>query len=119
MVFKHSRYPNAAKAFLQFMMEQEQYEPWLTGYLGYWAHPLKAYKDSAVWTSDPKLAVFRDSMNNKFWNGYKGPISRSLRPGATPNTSLVQMCAAVASGQSTPQEAAREAERRARRYFRR
>src|SRR5262249_40124921 len=25
MVFKHSPYPNAAKAFLQFMMEKEQY----------------------------------------------------------------------------------------------
>ena len=29
MVFKHSPYPNAAKAFLQFMLEKEQYEPWL------------------------------------------------------------------------------------------
>ena len=29
MVFKHSPYPNAAKAFLQFMLEKDQYEPWL------------------------------------------------------------------------------------------
>src|SRR6476661_7032915 len=29
MVFKHSPYPNAAKAFLQFMLEADQYEPWL------------------------------------------------------------------------------------------
>ena len=29
MVFKHSQYPNAAKAFLQFMLEKDQYEPWL------------------------------------------------------------------------------------------
>ena len=27
MVFKHCQYPNAAKAFLQFMLEQEQYDP--------------------------------------------------------------------------------------------
>ncbi|MFC7538501.1 hypothetical protein ACFQU2_02225 [Siccirubricoccus deserti] len=27
MVFKHSRFPNAAKAFLLFMMEREQYDP--------------------------------------------------------------------------------------------
>ena len=47
MVFKHSRYPNAAKAFLQFMLEAEQYEPWLNADLGYWAHPLTAYKDAA------------------------------------------------------------------------
>ena len=29
MLFKHSQYPNAAKAFLQFMLEKDQYEPWL------------------------------------------------------------------------------------------
>ena len=36
--------------------------------LGYWVHPLAAYNDAAVWTSDPKIAIFRDSMNNRFWN---------------------------------------------------
>ncbi|MFZ4408694.1 MAG: ABC transporter substrate-binding protein [Paracraurococcus sp.] len=118
MVFKHSRYPNAAKALLQFMMEQEQYEPWLNANLGYWAHPLAAYKDAAVWTSDPKIAIFRDSMNNRFWNGYKGPISEASGQ-ANAEYVTVQMYAAVASGQSTPQDAAREAERRARRIFRR
>jgi multiple sugar transport system substrate-binding protein len=118
MVFKHSKYPNAAKAFLQFMLEAEQYEPWLDANLGYWAHPLNAYKASAVWTSDPKVAIFRDSMNNTFWNGYKGPISEATGQ-ANAEYVTVQMYAAVASGQSTPQEAAREAERRARRIFRR
>ena len=29
MLFKHSQYPNAAKAFLTFMLEKDQYEPWL------------------------------------------------------------------------------------------
>ena len=48
MVFKHSPCPNAAKAFLQFMLEREQYEPWLNANSGYWAHPLSAYSDAAV-----------------------------------------------------------------------
>ena len=60
MVFKHSRYPNAAKEYLRFMMEAEQYDPWLVGCGGYWAHPLNAYGESEVWRSDPKLAVYRD-----------------------------------------------------------
>ena len=30
MVFKHTKYPNAAKEYLRFMMEAEQYGPWLT-----------------------------------------------------------------------------------------
>ena len=118
MVFKHSRYPNAAKALLQFMLEAEQYEPWLNANLGYWAQPLNAYAAASVWTSDPKVAVFKNSMNNQFWAGYKGPITQASATAAKEYL-LVQMYASVASGQATPQEAAREAERRARRIFRR
>ncbi len=118
MVFKHSRFPNAAKAFLTFMMEQEQYEPWLNANLGYWAHPLNAYRAASVWTSDPKITLFRDSMNNQFWNGYKGPISEASGQ-ANAEYVLVQMFASVAAGQATPDAAMREAERRARRIFRR
>lgn len=118
MVFKHSRYPNAARAFLQFMLEAEQYEPWLDANLGYWAHPLASYDAASVWSSDPKVSIFKDTMRNPFWNGYKGPISEASGQ-ANAEYVMVQMCAAVASGQSTPQEAAREAERRARRIFRR
>jgi multiple sugar transport system substrate-binding protein len=117
MVFRHTRYPNAAKAFLAFMMEAEQYEPWMQGSLGYWAHPLKAYAKSTVWTADPKNTVFRDTMENRFWSGYRGPISQASGAVAADYV-LVQMCAAVASGQATPEVAAREAERRARRYYR-
>jgi multiple sugar transport system substrate-binding protein len=56
-------------------------------------------------------------MDNRFWNGWKGPISQASAT-ATAEYVLVQMCAAVASGQQTPEAAAREAERRARRYYR-
>ena len=117
MVFRHSRFQNAAKAYLTYMMEAEQYDTWLTGCLGYWAHPLKAYDASRLWDSDPKLAVCRDTMNNQFWGGYKGPITRAAGSVAAEYV-LVQMCASVASGQATPAEAAKEAERRAWRYYR-
>ncbi len=117
MVFKHSRFPNAAKAYLQYMMEAEQYDRWLTGCLGYWSHPLNAYSRSAVWDSDPKLAVYRTGMNNPFWTGYKGPITQAAGTVAAEYV-VVQMCASVASGQATPEAAAREAERRTRRYYR-
>jgi multiple sugar transport system substrate-binding protein len=116
MVFKHTKYPNAAKQFLRFMMEQEQYEKWLTGCIGYWAQPLKAYAEADVWKSDPKIATFRDTCGNEFWNGYKGPIT-SASGAVTADYVNVQMFAAVASGQATPEEAVKEAERRARRVY--
>jgi multiple sugar transport system substrate-binding protein len=117
MVLKHTKFPNAAKAYLAFMMEAEQYDPWLTGCLGYWSHPLKAYDKSKVWESDPKIALYRDTMNNQFWSGYKGPITQAAGT-VTAEYILVQMFASVASGQATPADAAKEAERRTRRYYR-
>jgi multiple sugar transport system substrate-binding protein len=118
MVFKHGQYPNAAKAFLQFMLEKEQYETWLNANSGYWAQPLAAYADAAVWSGDPKVKIFKDTMRNEYWNGYKGPISTGTGA-VNANYVLVQMCASVATDAATPEQAAAEAERRAKRYFRR
>src|SRR6476620_11071479 len=75
MVFKHSPYPNAAKSLLQFMLEKEQYEPWLNANSGYWSQPLAAYADAAVWSQDPKVTIFKNTMNSTYYSGYKGPIS--------------------------------------------
>jgi multiple sugar transport system substrate-binding protein len=118
MLFRHSRFPNAAKALIAFLMEAEQYDPWLQANLGYWAQPLAAYEASPVWDSDPKVRIFRDTMKSDFWAGYRGPISQASAA-VTAEFVLVQMYASVASGQATPQQAVREAERRAQRYFRR
>jgi len=118
MVFKHSPYPNAAKAFLQFMLEKEQYEPWLNANSGYWAQPLAAYADAAVWSGDPKVKIFKDTMKSTYYNGYKGPISTATGA-VNADYVLVQMCASVATDAATPEAAAAEAERRAKRYFRR
>lgn len=117
MVFRHSRFPNASKAFLSFMMEQEQYSRWLNDCLGYWTHPLAAYDAVPVWTADPKVTIFRDSMRHRFWSGYKGPITAATGT-ASAEYIMVQMFAAVAAGQATPEAAMRECERRARRIFR-
>lgn len=117
MVFKHSKAQNAAKSLLSFLLEKEQYDPWLQANLGYWSQPLENYSTSAVWESDPKVSLFKNTMRSNFWIGYKGPISQASAA-ANADYIMVQMCAAVASGQSTPEAAAAEAERRARRFFR-
>ena len=118
MVFKHSPYPNAAKSFLKFMMEKEQYEPWLNANSGYWAQPLAAYADAAVWSGDPKVKIFKDTMKSLYYAGYKGPISTATGA-VNADYVLVQMCASVATDAATPEAAAAEAERRCKRYFRR
>jgi multiple sugar transport system substrate-binding protein len=116
MVFKHCRYPNAAKDYLRFMMEAPQYDPWLTGCLGYWSQPLKAYAGSAVWDSDPKLKVFRTAMETPFHDGYAGPVNAA--GGAVLNDwVLVDMFARVVTGDSTPDASIKQAVRAAERYY--
>ena len=74
MVFKYSKYPNAAKAYLAFMMEKEQYEPWQQASIGYVTQPLKAYESNPIWTSDPKHTPYREAMKIMLPNGYAGEM---------------------------------------------
>lgn len=116
MVFRYSKYPNAAKEYLRFMMEAPQYEPWLTGCLGYWTQPLKAYAKSAVWNSDPKLGPYRDAMDTPYYDGYDGPITAAA--GAVlENWVLVDMFAKAVSGAATPESALKDAVSAAKRYY--
>lgn len=117
MIFKHTKFPNAAKAYLAFMMEAPQYDKWLTDSFGYWGQPLKAYEQSAVWTNDPKVAVYKDTMADSRWQAYPGAINEASGA-VVADYVIVDMVAAAATGASTPEDAAREAERRAKRYYR-
>ncbi len=117
MVFKHTKAPNAAKAYLAFMMEAPQYDHWLTDSFGYWSQPLRAYAQSDVWKSDPKIAVFKDTMEQSLWLAYPGPITEASGAVAADYV-MVDMVAAASTGSSTPEDAAKEAERRAKRYYR-
>lgn len=116
MIFTHSKYPNAAKEYLRFMFEEEQYLPWLTASIGYWNHPLKAYDAAPIWTADPKHAAYQHVLSDAIWDGYQGSVGEASAA-VTADFVIVQMVAAVATGQATPEEAAAEAERRAKRYY--
>ncbi len=117
MVFAYSKYPNAAKEFLRFMMEHEQYDPYLNACIGYWNHPLQAYDASAVWSADPKHEPFKHVLKDALWDSYRGTI-RPESAAVLADFVIVQMVASVCAGQASPEEAAAEADRRIRRYYR-
>ncbi len=115
-VFKYCKYPNAAKAYLQFMWEKEQYEPWQEAAIGYVTHPLKAYEKNKVWSSDPKNLPYRDTVKNMLWHGYSGKLGYSSA--AALNDYIVNnMVAQAASGSKSPKEAMEEAEKRLLRVY--
>ena len=116
MLFKHSKYPNAAKEYLRFMMEAPQYGPWLSNCLGYWAEPLKAYAQMKFWTEDPILKPYANAMDTIYYDGYSGPITAAASS-VVANYTIVDMFASVATGNSTPEAAAKQAARQAARYY--
>lgn len=116
MVFKYSKYPKAAKEFIRFMMEAEQYDPWMQASIGYVAQPLVAYEKNPIWTSDPKHTPYRDAVKVTRPAGYAGKLGYASA-GATADFIVVNMVAEAASGQRTPQEAAERAQKRAERYY--
>ena len=116
MIFKYTKYPQAAKEFLRFMMEEEQYGPWLQGGGGYVAQPLRAYEKNAIWTSDPKNTPYRDSVKNLRPAGYAGKLGYASA-GAAADFIVANMVAEAASGSKTPKEAAERAQKRAERYY--
>jgi len=116
MIMKYTKYPKAAKEFLRFMMEQEQFDPWLTGAQGYVAPPLDAYTKIAVWTADPKNTPYRDAVKNLRPAGYAGKLGYASA-GAAADFIVINMVAEAISGSKTPKEAMERAQKRAERYY--
>jgi multiple sugar transport system substrate-binding protein len=117
MIFAHTEYPEAAKAYLLHMFEQEQYVPWQKACIGYWQHTLKAYDELPFWTEDEKLTPFRDIAKNMkpyFYKGRPGEASAAVLADYV----VVNMFASVCSGQMSAKDAAADAARRASRYYR-
>jgi multiple sugar transport system substrate-binding protein len=116
MAFKHTRFPNAAKAFMAFMMEHPNYDNLLQGAVGYLSHTLKAYETLPVWIEDPKRTVFREAAARCRSFAYKGKLGYAAAA-ILSDQIVLQMFADAASGQRTPKEAVERAEQRVVRYL--
>ena len=116
MLFKHSKYPNAAKEYLRFMWEKPQYEPWQEASNGYITQPLKAYESNPIWTADPKNTPFRDVLKGALDNGYSGKLG-AASAAVMGDFVLVDMVADAVTGNRAPKEAAATAAERAKRYY--
>ncbi len=116
MLFNYSKYQNAAKAYMQFMMEADQYNAWLKDSLGYVGQTLKAYEKNPVWTSDPKVTVYRDVASRMLPAGYAGPLG-TASAAVMADYIVMDMFAAAASGSQSPAGAAAAAAERAKRYY--
>jgi multiple sugar transport system substrate-binding protein len=117
VIFNYTPYPNAAKAYLQFMFEEAQMNDWIKGSLGYCCQTLKAFANNPIWSEDPAAAAYSRASETLRPNGYAGPLGYASAA-TMADYVLVDMYAKAVTGQATPQEAIEEAEKRANRYYR-
>lgn len=116
MPYKHTKYPNAVKALLAWLMEKDQYNAFLQGSVGYLSHSLRAYKDHPVWIEDPKRTVYRDVAERSRSFAHSGSLGYAASS-VFADFVVVNMVAEAATGAKTPKKAAEDAQRRAERYY--
>jgi len=117
MIYNHTQYPNAAKEYLRFMWEREQYEPWQAAANGYVTQPLRGYESNSVWSQDPLILPYRDCTERMLWNGFAGPLGAASARALADNI-VVNMFASAASGALTFADAMQQAKQAAGRYYR-
>jgi multiple sugar transport system substrate-binding protein len=118
MVMGYTRYPNAAKEYLRFMMEHPQYTAWQDASIGYWCHPLQAYDAADVWTVDPKHEPYKNVMRKALPQSYKGDPGEAAAA-VKAEFVVLNMFQNYISGQMTAEQAMADAARRAGRYYHR
>lgn len=117
MAFKYSKYPNAAKALLAFMLEKEQYSKWLSGAQGYLTHLLNHYDNDPVWTDDPKRTVFREASKRSLPASGLGRVGEEAAS-ALADFIVVDMFANYVSGREDIKGTIASTERLAKRIYR-
>lgn len=116
-IFRHCKYPNAAKAYLEWMYRPEQMNAWLEGASAYCCQALKGFENNPVWTSNPIHAPYAKASASLRENGYSGPLGPASA-GVMADYVLVDMFAEAVTGQRTADEAIANAARRIGRYYR-
>jgi multiple sugar transport system substrate-binding protein len=117
LTFNFTKSPNACKAFNAFMLEAENYNPWVEAAQGYLSHFLLAYDKNPVWTADPKRTPYRDVAKRTLTPGGLGSLGEKAA-GAIADFIVVDMFANFATGREDAKGAIAIAERQAKRIYR-
>ncbi len=117
LAMAYTKYPQACKALMAFIMDADQYNNWLYACQGYISHPLKAYVANPVWIEDPKRTAFRDSADRSLTIGGLGSVGEKAA-NAFFDFVLVDMFASYCTGREDAKGAMRSAERQLQRIYR-
>jgi multiple sugar transport system substrate-binding protein len=117
LAMNYTKYPQACKALMAFMLEANQFNKWLEAAQAFLTHSLNAYDANPVWTSDPKFAVFRDVAKRSLTIAGLGSMGEKAAT-TLAEFVLLDMFASYCIGREDAKGAMRTAERRLQRIYR-
>jgi multiple sugar transport system substrate-binding protein len=117
LAMSYTKYPQACKALMAFMLEADQFNPWLEAAQGFVGHCLNAYDQNSVWTADPKTTVFGEAGKRSLTAGGLGSVGEKAAA-AMADFVLLDMFAGYCIGRDDARGAMRTAERRLQRIYR-
>ena len=117
LTFNFTKAPQACKALTAFMLEAENFNPWIEAAQGYLSHFLVDYDKNPVWTADPKRTPYRDVSKRTLTPGGQGSLGEKAAA-AIADFVVVDMFANFATGREDAKGAIAVAERQAKRIYR-
>jgi multiple sugar transport system substrate-binding protein len=117
LAMNYSKYPQACKALIAFMLEADNFNPWIEAAGGYLSPGLAAYKANPVWTADPKRTVYRDVAWRSRTAGGLGSVGEKAAS-AISDFVLLDMFASFCTGREDAKGAMKIAERQLQRIYR-
>jgi multiple sugar transport system substrate-binding protein len=117
LAMTYTKYPQACKALMAFMLEADNFNPWIQSAKGYLTHCLNAYDKNPVWTADPKATPFRDVAKRTRTAGGLGSVGEKAAT-AIADFVIVDMFANYCTGREDAKGSIAIAERQLKRIYR-
>ncbi len=116
LAMTYTKYPQACKALMAFMLEADNFNPWIQSAKGYLTHCLNAYDANPVWTADPKTTPFRDVAKRTLTAGGLGSVGEKAAT-AIADFVILDMFANYCTGREDVKGAIAIAERQLKRIY--
>jgi multiple sugar transport system substrate-binding protein len=117
LAMTYTKYPQACRALIAFMLEADNFNPWIQSAKGYLTHCLNAYDKNPVWTADPKTTPFRDVAKRSLTAGGLGSVGEKAAT-AIADFVVLDMFANYCTGREDVKGAIAIAERQLKRIYR-
>lgn len=117
LAMTYTKNPQACKALIAFMLEADNFNPWIQSAKGYLTHCLNAYDANPIWTADPKNTPYRDVAKRSLTAGGLGSVGEKAAT-AIADFIVVDMFANYATGREDAKGAIAIAERQLKRIYR-